>query len=283
MTAASTIADELLDIVNQVAGCLSLPRVARVWLPRDLGNPRRSAEFGALVLEDGSVGLFYVLLEHTRTEIASLGSQGSWAGRNPADIARGFRSAEPAEKALGLGAVNAISQHTIRVSGLPIDTETSSMASFDPQPEDRIGMVGFFPPLVERLRSRNIDLTVIELKPSLVQEHERYRVTLDPTALRRCNKILCTSTILLNDSIDSLLAFCEQAEHVAIIGPSAGFLPDPLFARGIDTVGGHQVLDAEGFIARCEAEKKWGQTSRKYCIHRQSYPGFRELLERETS
>ena len=50
-----------------------------------------------------------------------------------------------------------------------MDTETNSLGSLDPQPGDHFGMVGFFPPLVRRLRAQNINLTVIELKEALVQ------------------------------------------------------------------------------------------------------------------
>jgi uncharacterized protein (DUF4213/DUF364 family) len=226
------------------------------------------------------VGLMFVLLEETLRTINESAHLESLAGGDAVELARGFGDSQPARKALGLGAINAIGQHVLRASGLPLDTATNSIASFDPQPDDRIGMIGFFPPLVERLRDSDIDLTVIELKPELVQREKRFRVTLDPTALAGCNKILGTSTMLLNDSVDRMLEYCAQADQVAIIGPSAGFLPDPLFARGVDTVGGNQVIDVDEFIARCEREEKWGPASRKYCLHRTDYPGFNAVLER---
>ena len=279
MTAAATIADDLLAIVDEIDKQLALPRVTQLWLPQSRDVPPKSAEFGALVLDDGSVGLLYVLLGDTLKRIGTLRSPADLVGANPAELAHGFRASESAEKALGLGAINAISQHLLRASGCALDTETNSMASFEPGPGDRIGMVGFFPRLVAKLRAQNVDLTVIELKPELVQDAPRFRVTLDPAALQHCTRILCTSTILLNDSLDPILAHCRQAAHVAIIGPSAGYLPDPLFARGVQTVGGHQVVDTEAFLAHCEAEEKWSGSSRKYCLHRQSYPGYHALLK----
>jgi len=279
MTAATPIADEYLAIVEEIGRRLVLPAVAQVWLPQTRDIPDKSAEFGAVILADGSVGLVFVLLDDTLRELEDRLGTRTWAGMDPVELAQGFCGSDPAAKALGLGAINAIGQHVIRASGFALDTQSNSIAAFDPQPGDRMGMVGFFPPLVERLVSQNIDLTVIELKPELVRESPRFRVTLDPQALQQCNKILCTSTLLLNNSIDPILANCEHADQVAMIGPSAGFLPDALFARGFDTVGGHQVLDVEGFIARCEAEEKWGDTSRKYCIHRPSYPGYETLVE----
>ena len=197
---------------------------------------------------------------------------------SPADAARDDAAEALARRTLGLGAANAIAQHVIRESGVALDTGTNSIASFEPGPADRVGMIGFFPPLVARLRKQGIDLTVIELKKELARQEPGLRVTLDPEALQGSTHILGTSTMLLNDSLDRMLAHCEQADQVAIIGPSAGFLPDPLFARGVHTVGGHQVVDPSGFFVRCEAGRKWGDTSRKYCFHRAGYPGLAAVL-----
>ncbi len=276
---SASIADQYLAIAEDINRQIDLPRVRRIWLPKIHANPEKSAEFGAVILDDDSVGLMFMLLDDTLDKVVTSGSSENYVGLDPIEIARGFCENDPVIKALGLGALNAIGQHLIRRSKFPVDTKTNSIAALDPQPQDRIGMVGFFPPLVERLREQNIDLTVIELKPEMVQQELLFRVTLDPKALLECNKILCTSTMLLNDSIDSMLSYCEQADQVAIIGPTAGFLPDPLFARGIGTVGGNRIMDVASFITRCEAEEKWGGSSQKYCFHRDKYPGYQALLD----
>ncbi len=280
VTRGTTVADDYLTIVGDLHHHLSLPKIKRLWLPPLRDQPDRSAEFGAIVLEDDSVGLMFVLLDDTLHQINDRFDPKSLVGTDPAELAMEFQDRDPARKALALGAINAIGQHVIRASQLPLDTETNSIAAFDPRPEDRIGMVGFFPPLVERLRAARMDLTVIELKSELIQQEDRFQVTLDPAALKRCNKILCTSTVLLNDSVDRMLEYCTHADQLAIIGPSAGFLPDPLFDRNVDTVGGNQIVDATGFITHCEDEEKWGQTARKYCLHHHDYPGYQALLRR---
>lgn len=279
MPETSNVAGEYLEIVDALSRSFALPPVQRIWLPPVREIPDKSTEFGAVILADGSVGLMFMQLGDTLPGLRQRQASHPFDSTDPVALAQGFAGADPLERVLGLGAANAIAQHVIRESGVALDTQTNSIASFDPGPDDRMGMVGFFPPLVRKLRARNIDLTVVELKPELVQESERFRVTLDPAALAGCNQILCTSTLLLNDSLDTILHHCRQAEQVAVIGPGAGFLPDPLFARGIHTVGGNQILDAAGFVDRCEAEQKWGEASRKYCFHRDDYPGYRALLQ----
>ncbi|GAB4352232.1 MAG: hypothetical protein Kow006_16760 [Gammaproteobacteria bacterium] len=280
MSGPAPIAEEFVALAEEIDRRLPLPPVRTLWLPGPRENPEKSAEFGAVVLEDGSVGLMFVLLGDTLQQMRERGLHRSLAGQPPAAIARGFASTDPVEKALGLGALNAISQHLFGAAGWEPPGAADSLASLEPQPGDRVGMVGYFPPLVEHLGEAGIDLVVVELKAELVQRSEHLLVTLDPSALEACNKVLCTSTVLLNDTIDRVLAHCRSAERVALVGPSAGFLPDPLFDRGVDTVGGNRVLDVEGFLDRCEREEKWGETARKYLIRRQSYPGFRALLAR---
>jgi len=55
---------------------------------------------------------------------------------------------------------------------------------------------------------------------------------------------------------------------------------DPLFTRGVDTIGGRRVVDAKGFRdAFCKGQK-WGSFAGKYVITRQDYPGLDWLLDR---
>ena len=91
-------------------------------------------------------------------------------------------------------------------------------------------MIGFFPPLIQRVLDAGAQLTVVELRADLVGEREGYWVTQDPAALRRCNKVLSTSTVLLNHTLDAMLAHCAGARRLAMVGPGAGCLPDALFA-----------------------------------------------------
>jgi hypothetical protein len=119
---------------------------------------------------------------------------------------------------------------------------------------------------------------VLELKAELVREEAGLVVTLDPGRLAGCNKIVSTSTLLLNDTFEAVSAAWRGAEAVAIVGPSAGCPPDALFAAGVSAVGAAWVVDAEAFLARVAAGGKWGPTSRKVTLTPQHYPGLDALL-----
>jgi len=139
--------------------------------------------------------------------------------------------------------------------------------------------VGYFPPLVEQVRARDVPLTVIELDPHWIQRGDGSEVTLDPSRLRDCNKVLCTGTALINHTLDAVLSYCRNAEQICLIGPTAGCLPDPLFARGVTAIAGCQVTDCDCFIQLWSTQQRWRRATRRYTIHSAGYPGFENLLE----
>ncbi|HEX9179976.1 MAG TPA: DUF364 domain-containing protein [Burkholderiales bacterium] len=273
------IAAELLAAVRRIHDALGSPRVTGVHLPRYQENPGRDAEFCAVRLEDGGVGTAYVLLEDTLQRIQK--RRGGNCAASAMELAQGFAGSDPVDRALGLAAINALCQSLFRRAGFTPDVATNSVGSLDLGPGDHLGMIGFFRPLVERVRAQGIPLLVVELKADLVQEQPGFSVTLDARQLARCNKIVSTSTVLLNDSLDRILDEARNAEQFVIIGPSAGCVPDPLFARGVTAIGGSLVTDADAFMRRAAASESWGDAARKYHIARgPGYPGLSVLLRK---
>ena len=141
-------------------------------------------------------------------------------------------------------------------------------------------MIGYFRPLIPDVEAAQARLTVLELKPELAGMHGNVRVTLDPADLASCEKVLSTCTVMLNDTLDSVLAACSGARQFVIVGPTAGCVPDPLFERGVAALGGRRVTDIEGFRAAFSKGAKWGPYASKYVIARADYPGIDKLFER---
>jgi uncharacterized protein (DUF4213/DUF364 family) len=274
----TNISHSYLQLAEVIAEHVNLPVIRQIYIPGMTDEPGCTHKFGAVILDDGSVGVMYILMDETLPQLQQYVGSLQCQGANPMLLARSFTGADPAKKSLALGTLNAISQFILKNSGYHLDYTTDSLALFHPQPSDAMGMVGYFPPLVKHIREANVPLTVIELKEDLVRQEPGFLVTLDTSALRRCTKVLCTSTVLLNDSLDDILQHCQEAERVAIIGPTAGFLPDPLFERGVNTIGGTVIHDAELFLQLCQKGDKWGMAAKKYCIQRNQYPGFKKLL-----
>ena len=104
----------------------------------------------------------------------------------------------------------------------------------------------------------------------LAQKYRDLPITLDVTKLAACNKILCTGTTLLNHSLEDILAHSAKDAFLSVVGPTAGYFPDPLFACGVDVVGG-RVVDSEEFLKRLAQRKRWTDTTRKTCFQKKTY------------
>jgi len=273
-----SVAAEMLAIMREADSRLALPAVARLHVPRPVADPSMDAEFGLVSLADGSTGFFYAWLGDTLQRLCDEQDRPRVLGRTAMEIAAGFESEDPVARTVGLGAISAVAQHVFRRAGLPLERAASSFGGLSISDADHVGMVGLFPSLAKRLRERGVRLTVVELNAAKVEVGEGFEVTLDASKLRRCNRILCTASTLLNDTLDDILRHCAHAEQLAVIGPTAACFPDPLFARGVDSVGGSTVVDIEGLLGRIERGESWGDTVRRYTLDASSYPGFRSLI-----
>jgi len=273
----TSVVAELLELADHAAAALPLPAVKQAFLPPNRKGTGKPGEFCALRLADDSVGTAFALLDDTLARMQERNA-GELVGQPALDVARRFGSDDPVERALGLAAVNAITQHVFRQAGYEPELATDSLGSLGIGPGDHVGMIGFFPPLVERVQELGLPLTVVELRAELVREAPGLSVTLDSKRLKGCNKILSTSTVLLNNTLEEILANCRHAEALALVGPSASCFPDCLFTRGVTTLGGYWVLHPTEFMRRAAALEAWGDTGKKSNLQRQAYPGTNVLL-----
>ena len=116
------------------------------------------------------------------------------------------------------------------------------------KPDDHVGMVGCFSPLVERIRRRVRRLSIFErgrrLTPDLLSEDRTAEV------LPECSVALITSTALMNGTIDALLVAATHCREVVLLGPSTPLVPE-VFAeppRRASLLAGVVVTDAEELL-----------------------------------
>jgi len=249
MQPAKSFAREYLAQLAAFSDQSPLPRVRALHLPPSRPVQGHAGEFCAVELTDGSLGLSYVRLDDTLARLRHGTTAFLPAGADALEVARRFVGHKGPGRAIGLATANAISRCLFDRAGFRPSDSSDSIGQMNPQHGESIGMIGLFRPLLGRVLKSGARLTVVELKADLVGEHDGYRVTLDAKELAACGKVISTSTLLLNDTLDEMLAQCRKARWFAMIGPSAGCLPDALFARGVTLLGGSWIRDRQGFIA----------------------------------
>jgi uncharacterized protein (DUF4213/DUF364 family) len=262
------IATELLiDLECHLAGHAA-PRIRALHLPPTPWNGSKDGEFGAIALDDGTIGLSYLLLDDALARLSA--RRDDWpVGADALAVAREWcDGADGARRAVGFATLNALSRLCFDRAGFVPPPATDSIAGLDPQRGEHVGMVGHFPPLLQAVTASGARLTVLELRADLAGNHDGYRVTLDPAELQTCDKVLATSTVLLNGTLDAVLANCTKASEIALIGPGAGCLPGALFARGVTVVGGLWVVDAPALVAALTRGESWGKMAKKFVLTR---------------
>ena len=251
---------------------MALPAIRSFTFPPLPGEDKRQNNFAYLTLDDGSIGLTYVALDNALEDLHSGEAVLPVAGQSPAELAGLYRHSQGWERALGLSAINAISQHVLaRSTGLTEMPENVQLLS--PEPDERIGMVGYFGRVVEPLRARGISVTVIELEESLLRKKPGLEVTLDASRLNGCSQVIITGTTLLNHTLEALLVHCRDAKEILLLGPSASCLPDVLFAAGITRMGGFRVVSPALFEQRWAEGGRWRDAGQRYMLTREHYPG----------
>lgn len=275
---AVTIAAEYTALVATIANRLMLPEVASVHVATYQDDPQKSSKFGALVLRDGTVGLTYTGLDDALLTLQDASLYQGLIGDSPLTAARLFTGAAPWQRALGLAAINAISQFTFARCGYALPEAGDTIARLNLHGGDHVGMVGYFPPLVASIRAQSLPLTVIELNPQWWCREKHFEVTDDTTRLQRCSKVVCTGTVLVNHTADAVLQQCTGAQTIMLVGPTMGCLPDPLFARGVTLAGGCTVTDTAAFLERWRRQEKWRRATRRYTLDRH-FPGSLALLQ----
>ena len=281
------LAHDLLAQLQAIAAHWPAPRVTRLHLPaRPPGETPRDAEFCAIELEDGSFGLSYVRLGDTLAvlQAAHGGGAAPLAGADPLQLVAELAAGGPVARAVALAAANALTDSAWRRAGYEPPAAADSLGEVPLGPGDHLGMIGFFTPLVARVQAAGARLTVVELDADTVtRQQARFpgvRVTLDRRELAPCQVVVGTSTMLLNDTLDAMRAATPAARHFAVIGPSAGLWPDPLFARGVTLQGGTRVVDRAGLRDAMARGQPWGPYTRKFAIARDRWPGWRALIGR---
>jgi len=267
-----SLKNEFIKMITQLRASFAVPRIANIFLPpfyKD-GQPK-NAHFMAIVLEGGATGISYILLPDEKMEAYNALQPREFSGKDPQEFALEFGTEDPVKQLTSMAAINAICQYVMKKTHLPFDHVTDSLGLLSVDRGDRIGMIGLFFGLTDIIKKAGAELIIIEQKEPLIQKFRDLPITLDVTKLAKCNKILCTSTTVLNNSLDEILDHCSPDAFVSVVGPTAGYFPDPLFACGVDVVGGRVVENSKEFLQRLAQKKRWGDTTLRTCFQKKTY------------
>ncbi len=173
--------------------------------------------YTAVMLDNGSVGLAFTFRERGHGGCSVFHGMRPLATRPASDLLLLLESPDAIEAGVGLACANALANQD---HGAYLDGDVLDL--LDLRPDDDVGMVGLFGPLVSTIQQRVRSLTVFEqvLQPSgWLRPSEEAQ-----TALPRCQVALITATSIINHTVDDLLKAAAGCREVVVLGASAPLL-----------------------------------------------------------
>lgn len=201
--------------------------------------------YTAVMLEDGELGVAYTFRDQARGGCSVFHGVLPLADSLASDLLVLLESQDPIEAGVGLACANALANH----GGDYLDGDV--LDQLDLRPDDRVGMVGNFGPLVGPLQQRARSLSIFE-------RIERAAGLLRPqaeavTALPRCQVVLLTATSIINHTLDSLLKATRGCREVVLLGASTPLLKDS-FSRSQVTMLCGVVVQKPKLVLRAVSE-----------------------------
>lgn len=224
-------------------------------------------EYNSLFVEKAVIGLFFTAVKLSNgvggicytpaKEIPAAVCCPSSAGRifNPeqlngmpvSEALAGLSSSEPIKTALSISVLNALSTICRRngVAGEYRVLKQTDAQDAVPMPvEKSVAVVGAFVPTLQALKARGGTWWVIEQNPEtlLPEEMPHYIPAAEsPDILAQADILVITGVTLINHTLEGILSAARPGADIAVMGPTASWLPDPFFNRGVRVVGGVEV------------------------------------------
>ncbi len=104
-----------------------------------------------------------------------------------------------------------------------------------------VAVVGAIVPILRTLKSRGGTWWVIEQDPRTLKADEMaHFIPADKSKeiINKADVLIITGVTLINHTLETILKEAPPGAEIAVIGPTASMLPEPLFDRGVRMVGG---------------------------------------------
>ena len=216
--------------------------------------------FSGVKLSNGSGGLCYTPIKSIPKAVCCPSSAGRifnpehLNGMPVKEVLIGLSSDEPVKTAVAIATLNALSAACWENGVIGDYVITKNMDAQDAvrmPVEKSVAVVGAFIPTLQALKARGGTWWVIEQEPETLTEDEmpHYVPAKDSAGIiNRADVLIITGVTLINHTLEGILAASKKGATIAIMGPTASSLPEPLFKRGVGIVGGVMVTQPDRLL-----------------------------------
>ncbi len=202
---------------------------------RIIADVRVGLGYTIVEVSDGSTGLAWTPDKQQSGSCTHLRQAGGLVGMEAGELLSWLDSESFQERAIGLATFNALNS---KVERKLFDEESISLLGI--KSTDHVVMVGYFAPLINKIKVTGCQLSIVELnsdKPGVIA------VGPGMAALGACDVAIITSTSIINKSIGGLLAALTGHRAAVMLGPSTPVCPEAFAGTGITQLSGAYVFD----------------------------------------
>ncbi len=217
-----------------------LERVYDLALPRIEGKKIKDVRVGlglmAVVLDDGSLGVTYVLRKETIDGCSLLPQGGKLIGMPAQEIAGwALRGNNVISSAMGLAVLNSVAEFD-KLEQVENADGSDAAFSVEIKPTDTVGVIGHIGPVIFNLKDKVQSLLVFERGENLAEGV--YPESKESELLPECQVVFVSSTSLINRTLESVLGYCTGARDMVMVGSSTPLYPEAFRGTGVTMLSG---------------------------------------------
>lgn len=233
-----TLCEEIVEEVQKRSESLeSFPGIRMVAI---------SLGYTFVELNNGTMGVCFT----PRSDIESCAHYpraGTLAKKHILGLTDLMLSTHPLEKSVGIAAINAVSQMILNHEPDRYRFSETDFLNLLPFGDLRlkVGMVGNIGPFVPFLLTNAYSLTIVDNNPALYPGFQKNGsiISRNIADLADVDVLIITGSSVAVGDFDEVIASAKSARFIGVVGPSAGWLPDPAFRRGVHAVAATRIID----------------------------------------
>jgi uncharacterized protein (DUF4213/DUF364 family) len=194
--------------------------------------------YTAVTTSDGGIGLSYTYFGDKKSCMV-LNKHIDYEGQSADRLLAKINSTNTVERSMALALINALNYDD--ALNLPVDSDNQIMFdTFQLSTGCRVAMVGYFPPLVRVFEKKGVLLEVLDISRGLGEKKDFY------DKLKHWAQVLMlTSTSVLNNSTEEILANVAENVKTVMLGPSTPMVPAAFEHLPVHMLAGTVPVDKE--------------------------------------
>ncbi len=166
------------------------------------------------------------------------------SGTKVTEILPSLESPEPIKRAVAVAALNALSAMCWSkglTGGHRVRERADAKDYIKIRSESSVAIFGAIIPILRMLKKRGGTWWVIEQDSKTLKDDElRHYVPWGQSEeiIRKADALIITGVSLLNGTLEPILSLARAGVEIAVVGPTASMVPEPMFRRGVRVVGG---------------------------------------------